>query len=205
MVGESSVYSSVGWQVKALLQLENFQVAEDLLKDKLNDYSKAGLKDYVAMIYSQMAGVQEQKGEYGKALSYFNLALKYYENIRDYFNCKQTTKDIGNIYLRHLNDWNNSLAHFKKALSYINSDRSEDLKDASESLDIFANIADIYSKKGLYDSARYYFQLAFDQIKPGINETGILNSSSEEIRKVKKIHYLASLIIDKGDAYRKAI
>ena len=75
MVGESSVYSSVGWQVKALLQLENFQVAEDLLKDKLNDYSKAGLKDYVAMIYSQMAGVHEQKGEYVKALSYFNLLL----------------------------------------------------------------------------------------------------------------------------------
>ena len=77
------------------------------------------------------------------------------------------------------------------------------MKDASESLDIFASIADIYTKRGRYDLSHHYFQLAFDQVKPGINETGILNSSDEEIKKIKKIHYLASLIIDKGDAYRK--
>jgi tetratricopeptide (TPR) repeat protein len=125
------------------------------------------------------------------------------KGIKDYFMCKQTTKEIGNLYFRSLGGRENALVFFKKALTYINTDESKNLKDASESLDIFANIANIYSRKDLYNSAHYYFQLAFDQIRPGINETGILNSSSEEIKKVKKIHYLTALIIDKGDAYRK--
>jgi CHAT domain-containing protein len=205
IVGERSVYSSIGWRVKALLELRKFQTAEELLKDKLEEYRKAGLKNYVAMIYGLMAGVQDQRGEYDKALSYFNLSLKYYQGIKDYLNCKQVTKDIGGLYFRRLGDREKALVFFKKALTYtyIDNDELHKLKDAPESLDIFSNIADIYSSKGLYDLAHYYFQLAFDQIRPGINETGILNSSSEEIKKVKKIHYLTALIIDKGDAYRR--
>ena len=203
VAGESSVYSSIGWRVKALLELRNFQAAEDLLKDKLEEYRKTGLKNYVAMIYGLMAGVQEQKGEYGMALSYFNLSLKYYQGIKDYFNCKQVTKDIGSLYFRRLGDPEKALVFFKKALTYINNNELYKLRDAAESLDIFSNIADIYSGKGLYDSAHDYFQLAFDQIKRGVNETSILNSSSEEISKVKKVHYLTKLIIDKGNAYRQ--
>src|SRR4030095_10652766 len=40
-------------------------------------------------------------------------------------------------------------------------------------------------------------------MKPGADEVGILNSSIEEIKRITKIHYVAALIIDKGDAYRK--
>ena len=203
IAGESSVYSSIGWRVKALLELRNFQAAEELLKDKLEEYSKGNLKNYVAMIYGLMAGVQEQKGEYDKALYYFNLSLKYYQGVKDYVSCKQVTKDIGSLYFRRLGDREKALVFFKKALTYINNNELYKLRDVPESLDIFSNIADIYSSKGLFDPAHYYFQLAFDQVRPGINETGILNSSSEEIKKVKKIHYLTALIIDKGDAYRK--
>jgi len=203
LVGESAVYTSVGWEVKALLEVRRFQEAEELLKGKLDDYRKAGLKDYMAMIYSQLAGVQEQKGEYYDALSYFQLSLKYYVDIKDYFNCKQTTKDMGNVYLGYLNDLPNALTRFQKALTYTNNDRSQDLKDAAETLDIYASIATIYVRMARYDLAHHYYGMAFDQIKPGVNETTLLNSSMDEIKRIKKIHYLTGLIIDKGDAYRK--
>ena len=75
--------------------------------------------------------------------------------------------------------------------------------DISESLDLFRLIANVCRRKSQYDLAYHYFQLAFDQMRPGIDETGILNSSPEELKRVKKIHYLSGLIIDKGDAYRQ--
>ena len=40
-------------------------------------------------------------------------------------------------------------------------------------------------------------------MRPGIDETGVLNSSPEELKRVKKIHYLTGLIIDEGNVYRQ--
>jgi hypothetical protein len=93
--------------------------------------------------------------------------------------------------------------NYKNALHYINKDSLLLLADAFESLDIYTGIGNLYVFKGSFDSAHYYFQLAFDQLKPGMNESVILKASPEEIRNYKKIHYVTSLVIDKADAYRK--
>jgi CHAT domain-containing protein len=200
--GEASAKSSLGWRVKALLQLQRLEQADELLKNKIDEYKKSRLKDYLAMIYGQLAQVQEQKRDYRKALTYYEQSFEYYQEIRDYFNCKQTAKDIGNIYFRHFNDYGKARVYFIRGLGYITNDKSEIAKDASESLAILGSIANICTRKGGYDSAHYYFQLAFDQLKPGMNETKFLRSSPEDLMKIKKIDYLARLIIDKGDAYR---
>jgi CHAT domain-containing protein/tetratricopeptide (TPR) repeat protein len=200
--GEVSVKSSLGWRVKALLQLKKFEQAEELLRNKIEEYRKEGLKDYLGMIYGQLALVNEQKGDYRKGLSYYLQSLKYYHGI-DNFNCKMTAKDIGNLYFKHFNEVEKAFAYYKKALKYINNDESIAARDAAESLNIFASMANVYVQKGHYGSAHYYFQLAFDQLKRGINEVDILHSSPEEMMRIKKIYYLAGLIIDKGDASRK--
>jgi CHAT domain-containing protein/tetratricopeptide (TPR) repeat protein len=201
--GESHVKSSLGWRVKALLQLKRFEQAEELLKNKIEEYRKEGLKDYLGMIYGQLAEVQEQKGDYSKALSYYDRSLKYYRDFGDYFNCKQTAKDIGNIYFKRFNDDDKAFAYYKKAFTFINKDKTRNTADVFESLNIFANIGNIYVEKGIYDLAYHYYQLAFDQIKPGTNENKILHSSADEFIKYKKIHYLTGLQIDKGDAFQK--
>src|SRR4030095_15271246 len=85
---------------------------------------------------------------------------------------------------------------------YTHSNKPQNIKDASESLDIYANIGSIHAQRGVYDSARYYFQIGFSQLKPGITEIDLLHNSTEEMKKIKKIYYLTRLIIDKGDAYR---
>jgi CHAT domain-containing protein/tetratricopeptide (TPR) repeat protein len=202
-VGEISIKSSLGWHVKALLQLKRFEQAEELLKNKIEEYRKEGLKDYLGMIYGQLAEVQEQKGDYSKALSYYDSSLKYYRDFGDYFNCKQTAKDIGNLYFKHFNDSDKAFAYYKKAFTFINKDRTRNTADVFESLNIFANIGNIYVEKSIYDSAYHYYQLAFDQIKPGTNENKILHSSADEFIRYKKIHYLTGLQIDKGDAFQK--
>jgi hypothetical protein len=79
--------------------------------------------------------------------------------------------------------------------------KMEKNKDAIESLDLFADIANIYVQKGLYDSAFWYFQLAFDQIEPETNESDILHFPPGKLIEIRKIHYLTNLMTGKGDAY----
>ena len=202
--GEEFASSSLGWHVNALLRLKKYEQAEVLLQNKIDEYRKAGLKNYLGLVYGQLAVVQEHKGNYEQALFYYNQSLAFYQKGKDYFNCKQILKDIGyNIYFKHFNDGDRALVYYRNALKYITKDESWYYENIFESLDIFANIAKVYVQKDMYDSAFKYFQLAFDQVKPGINEQNILNSSLEEFRRNKKIHYLTSLVLDKGDAFLK--
>ncbi len=200
--GEYYASSNLGWYIEAQLKLKKFEKVELVLTKKLEEYRKAGLKDYLGLTYGQLAEMQLQKGNYEKAILNYYRSLKYYQEIRDYFNCKQVLNAIGSeIYFKHYKDADKALFNFQKALSYVNNERSRDLSDVFESLSSLANIANVYVQKGLYDSAFWYFQLAFDQIKPGINETDIGDSPPHEIIQFKKIHYLTALVINKGDAY----
>ena len=72
-----------------------------------------------------------------------------------------------------------------------------------ESLSILNRIASIFVATNQYDSAFKYFQLAFDQIAPGINENGVLTRSLDDFVRNERIRYITTLIIDKADAYRR--
>jgi CHAT domain-containing protein len=202
LVGTKTAESSLGWEVKTLLFINENDSAEKLLMNKLEVYKKANLKDYLGFLYGFLAEVQEQKNNYPKALFYFNKALQCYRETGNHFDYKQILKQIGEeVYFKHFNDGNKALSYFRDALKKTNTDRFESKEDITESLSILSDMADVYVQKDQYDSAFVYFQLAFDQIKPGITETYILNMPLQEIREFKKIYYLTSLVIDKGDAY----
>ncbi|WP_276501202.1 CHAT domain-containing protein [Terrimonas pollutisoli] len=203
-IGESYAFSSLGWQVNALLKLKKNEQAEDLMKNKIEEYRKQGLKEYLGLAYGQLAEVQQQKGNFEMALFYYNQCLKCYQETGDRFNYKQTLKDIGyKIYFMHFKDGDKALAYYKKALKYVNKEENMKSYDVFESLNIFTQIANVYVQKGLYDSAFQCFRLAFDQIKSGSNEKDVLESSQAEFITHRKIHYLTGLFIDKGNAFLK--
>jgi CHAT domain-containing protein len=194
--------SAVGWHVNALLRTDSFSAAETLLADKTNEYIKKGLKNYLGLIYAQLAELHERKGNYSKALSYYNLAFATYRDDGDDFNCKQTLNNIGQtIYFRYLNDNDKALDYYRQALQYKNKGKFSKQASSLETLSILGNIANVYVRKQIYDSAFAYYQVAFNQLKQGIDEAGILNCPAEEFLKYKKVPYLSSLVIDKGDAF----
>jgi CHAT domain-containing protein len=204
LAAESYISSSFGWQVIALMKLKYFTEAEALLNNKLSELKEKGATNYLGTTYSQLAEVQLNKGDFLKAQSFYVQALRADRNAGYVFNCKQTLKDIGySIYFNHYYDNNRAMSQYKKALGLVNKDKSLRLEDAFESLDIYARIASIYTRIGSYDSALQYFQKAFDQIKPGIDETHILHSSTDEILQYKKIYYLTRLLLDKGLTFLK--
>ena len=196
--------SSLGWRVKALLESRNYAEAEKLLANKLEEYNKAGLNQYLGLIYQQTAEVEMFRGNYDAALASYKMSIKYETISQNDFNCKQNSKDLGyNIYFSHFHDDLKALEWYRKALTYVNKNEQVAKEDKAESLDIYSNIGNAFAHQGQYDSAWTYFQLGFDQIAPGINEEGILKSSAEVLIENKKIHYLTNLLINKADAWLK--
>ena len=202
-VGISYASSSLHWKVNAFLKLENHEEAEKLLANKLTEYKTAGLDNYLGILYSELADVQVRKGDYAKAILFLEKALSLYHKNKDYLQCKQILNQLGyEIYFRHFKDYKRGISTYRKALRYINEEKSKQLSDAFESLNIYTNIANSYSRMGLPDSAFQYFQLAFDQISPGSNEIHVLRSPPTDLIRFKKIYYLTDLLISKGDVYR---
>lgn len=194
--------SSVAWKVNSLLMLENYNDAEKLLTDKIEESKTTKFQYNIGSINAQLARVEQHKGNYEKALSYLNKAFHYEQGVGNNISCKTILNNIGyDIYFKHYNDSDKALFYFRRGLSFTSKKTTESSLDSIESLNILANIANVYVKKGLYDSAFKYFQLAFDQLKPGVDESGILHSSLNEFARQKKIGYLTHLFIDKGDAF----
>ncbi len=196
-------FTTLLWRVKALLILKDYKSAEELLANKLDDCKKAGLKNYLGTIYTQLAEVELHKKNVEKALLFYKQALFFDHQAGYNFSCKQIMNNVGEVYFKQLHDGDKALNSYRNAFKYINKDKTKKNPDTYESLNIFSNIGNIYVQRDMYDSAFKYFQFAFDQIRPGINETGVLRSPPEEMIRISKIHYVTSLIISKGDAYRK--
>lgn len=196
--------SSHGWCVNALLQLQDFDQAGQLLADKAAEYKKNRLTGYLAFTNTELAELELHKGNHQKALEYFNLALRYYKADGKEFDYKQTLKSMGEeLWFNYYHDAPKALACYRAALQHNRPLAERTRLDSIEDASIWNNIANAYVQLGRFDSAFASFRRAFDQVKPGIDETGILHSSEEDWGTHKKLHYLAGLLIDKGDACRK--
>ncbi len=199
-IGTGYILTSLGWRVISLLELKNFGAAREILIKKISEIKKMGDKTYLGTYIEKLAEVEISEGNYDQALLYFNQSLAYEKSVGHDIACKGILSNIGyNIYFNHLHDYKNALLYYRKSLSYSGVGSKQDF-DAYETLNQLDNIANVYSHMGLFDSAMVYFQLAFDQIRPGINES-ILLDSLDIFMQSKKNHYLADLLINKGDAY----
>src|SRR5438045_3725069 len=93
--GKTLVESSLGWKINSMLILGKYQALEDLLVEKAAEYKRGGFLDYLGLAYAQLAEMQEKKGDIEKGLFLANKSLKCFRESKQYFNCKQTLKNIG--------------------------------------------------------------------------------------------------------------
>jgi len=197
------------WKINALLFQKNFDEAEVLLESKIEECKKSKAQEHLGGLYSLLSEVMVNKKEYQIASVYYDEALKLHLNRDFYLGCIQTLNNTGYyLYFKGYGNMSKALNCYRQAIKYTSSkykfDGSSDSIDrVVESLNIFGNIANVYVHNKLYDSAFIYFQKAFDQIKPGINEHSFLAKSLDSFAALKKIQYLTGLIIDKADAYLK--
>ena len=195
---------SLGWHIKALLELKQFDIAEQHLNNKADEYKKTGLKGYLGFIYSELAEVEISKANYTKALSLLQQALVSYREANDLFNVRQVMNTIGKtIYADHYHNYEKAQTYFKNALAIKNTDKELSKVDSAESLSIIDNLAGTFVQKGKFDTAFRLYRAAFNYLKAGINETNIVNVADDDLRQFKKIHYILRLMLDFGDAHLK--
>ena len=193
--------SSKMWIALAYKALKNFRVADSLLTRQLKESEKKGVSFNVGDMYLQMADLQIQNHDFKQALIYYEKALKVETMAAHMVSCKGILNNTGYfLYYQNLRDYEGALKYFRKALQCINKDKELMDLDAAETLNVLVNIANVFARKGLYDSSFTYFQLALDQISPGIKEENLTSYNYDHFAKMKKVQYLIDLLIDKGAA-----
>jgi hypothetical protein len=202
--GTQYAMSSLVWHINALMLLKKYDDALNLLEKKAIECKKKGLEHNLGVIYGSLAEVLELKGDYEKVLFYHNKAFAIEQRSGDAFNCKAMLNGLGyELWFKHYKNLDKALEYYRRALQYKVNDNKNHVLNSLESLSILDRIANVYVLKGKYDDAFRYIQLAFDQIKPGITETEVLHSSLDEFIRLRRIGYIATLIVDKAVAFHQ--
>ena len=171
-------------KINALIMLQEFEMAEQMLIARIDECKKNGLNAYLGTIYQQLAKVQLKKTNGERALVNYNQAFKYEKEAGDNIACMSVLNQIGyEVYFKWFHDADKSLSYCRKALTYVGKNKLQNMNDVFVLLNVLTNIGNIYAGKGLYDSAFTYFQFAFDQLKPGMNELELLYGSTDEFSK----------------------
>lgn len=192
-------------KVNVLKKNKNYARAESLLLNKLKDYKKAKLDSFSADLYERLAVMEFEKTNNPFASLYFKKSLKYHQQAHNFTGCLTTLNNLGYyIYFQGNHDYKNALESYKQALTYTDKSKLSRKYKNFETLNVLTNIANVHVKMNDFDSAFYYFQLAFDQIKPGFNEKDLVNNPLNSFyAEENNISYLVSLVLDKGDAFFK--
>jgi hypothetical protein len=196
----ANALSSQAWYVKLQLIQKHYDLLEEYLAGTLKGHQDAGRTDFVAYTWSCMGEVRLGQGNYVSARRYFEQSYQLYRQLRDSFSCKQVLNQLAtDIYFRAMKDPGKALEWYNRALSYTST--SDPGREQVESMNIFTGMANVHASMNRYESASYYYQKAFDQLKPGSDETQLLRASAAEVSGIRKIHYLAALVSDKGNAF----
>ena len=191
------------WEANVLIIYKQYDAAATLLFSKVEFCKKAGARRQSGNIYSQIADTYMGKGDYTRAVLYYKQALTYHTLARDYLNCKITLSNLGEIYSRYLNNDPTGLRYYHKAIGYASEDQKQKVVDALQTLDVYDKIAMLYLQKRDYDSCFANFQVAFDQIRPGMHDSDLVHLPLSEFTEDRNIDLVINLLINKADAYQQ--
>ena len=188
-------------KVNTFIAVKNYAAAEAMLRNMATFCNDDSSSNLLGTIYDMLAQVQVFLNRPQQAKAYFQLSLINDRKSKDTIGCMQTYTDMGYyLYDKYHHDNVVALACYVKGLAWYRSSRTLQETNRMDALNLMANIANVYVQDRQYDSAFHYFQLAFSQIKPGLQESDLLQIPLLEITTIE---YLTSLLLDEGDAYLK--
>jgi tetratricopeptide (TPR) repeat protein len=150
---------STGWLRlgKLMVKLAQYTKAQDLyeilLKQETNETDKGD-------IYHQVGLIQEEQGEYAKAITFYEESLKIRQKILtpQHPDVAECYEDIGNTY-DFLGDDGKALSYHEKALEIRQNTLPENHPDLATS---YNNIGSVYDKMGEYSKAISYHEKALE-------------------------------------------
>lgn len=181
------------WKLNALVYMKKTDEAAILITKQIDECKKTNNVTSLGSLYGLMASIAKDKGDFNESLDYYKKCFYYNKKIKNTNGCAQALNNIGfNLYTVLQSRPEIALKYYRLALLYANK---------AESLNIFDNIANIYVGKEKSDSAIYFYQRAFDNIQPGMNEEKLLNFPLDNLSV--NVDYILNLLLDKPEVYIK--
>jgi hypothetical protein len=154
-------------RINSLFLSNKIPLLENLLKEKITEFSSSGDTNYLGVVYAILAQLNSSRNDIASGLFYFNKA--YQLNLRLTFPpgvCEDLT-GLGKLYARGLRQYKKGLSFCERAL--------KNAGNATDSLIVLRDMADIYSLESRYDKANLYFRKAFSTLGQGMDEAGLEN------------------------------
>ncbi|MDP9042568.1 MAG: CHAT domain-containing protein, partial [Bacteroidota bacterium] len=195
------------WKVNSYIFVHEYEEAEKVLKKSMQNPELLNSGNFSAAVYERMADIEIYHTDYSRGLSYYKQSLAYSKKNSDYFRYMQTLVNMGyNLYSSVLNDKSQALNCYQKALQFSflakkNASVADLFQIQIQKLNIYSNIASVYTKSGLFDSARFFFHKAFSQINNRMDEFNVLDSLNKILVQNNAAIYLFSTLLDLGDSY----
>jgi len=179
--------------------LGRYAEEEKFLQSKAQQLERVRDNEFRGNAYMLLAQVYESKGENEKAIESFQRAFRY-----DMLSSKKEwsakiLNHIGLIYSENLKQYKLAIQYYQKALSHSLYRRIGNAS-VSDSFYILGNIANVFVKVKLFDSAFHVFQQAFDKIKPGISEKDLALHVQDYVND-NNVEDVLRLVLNKADGY----
>jgi len=190
-------------RISALIGVNDLVTAEKDLHKKIDEFISEGLANECASFYGQLSIIARTQNNYDQAIKYHEKSFRSNKEHGYMLQCKQIMNNIGFLYLNYIFDPRKALKYFNEALKYKSNIHEELMNDEIETANILDNTGIAYSRLNMFDSAYFYFQKAFDILGKGTDENSLVNMPLDKFIRNPKLHYVTSLILEKGIAYAK--
>jgi tetratricopeptide (TPR) repeat protein len=181
------------WRSGAMQYIGRFQETEGPLLSAVAELKKGKAEKYLGSVYGLLARLYEEKEDLPNSLKYVRLSIASESKFGLWRNCASALNNLGYfLYFKKMHAVKLALACHAEALRYA---------DAMEALNTYDLIGNEYSSLGKLDSALHYYQLAFDRLGPGVNETTLVKRPLSDFSDSSVTEYVTSLILDKAYAY----
>lgn len=191
----SNLFSA--WSINVLLRMKDFDRVIPLLQQKIK--SNVNNPTVLGTYYEQLAQAAFEKADITLAQTSFHQAFQHDLSSQNFLGCAEILNNIGYyIHNRHYHNYDSSLFYYNKALSFFEKIPQKTMMLQFEKMNIYGNIATIYSHKKNFSNAFQYFKKAFDQLKPGLTDSALFQSKWLESSNAR---YLSLLLIKKSETY----
>ena len=178
--------------------LGRYTEEEELLKSKADLLGKVQDNEFRSETYALLGQVCKAKGEYEKAVGSFQRAF-YYDMRSRKESGGVILNNIGLIYFENLKQYKLALQYYQEALRHSRHVRIGKAS-VSDSFAILGNMANVFVKMKLFDSAFRIYQKAFDKIKPGIDEKDLASHVQDYVND-NNVEDVLRLVLNKADGY----
>ena len=178
-------------------ELKRIDHAERNILKAITILNEHRLDAYLPNAYSVYANVLSKKRKFSEAIWHYNKASKLNSMQQNLEQSARDLHDLGYLYDKELNDPENSVAHYLKAINLLKSFKDPYMLSAT-----YNNLGQVYWRQNDFQKALAYYQQGLMALPIGFNDQDSkTNPAISTLRSVTNAYIPAALLWNKGDSW----